>query len=156
MVVYGLPTKVPDNTCGGTLSAPKGSADITLTGGKIPANSTCTITVFVTVKNAGTYVNSLHIGTLKTSNGSNKLEAPATLVVSVSAGSGPGLLKSFSPTTIENNGISTLAITLSNPSATAAKLEAPLVDNMPGAMVVYGSASNTCGGAVKAPPAPQP
>jgi hypothetical protein len=45
-----------------------------------------------------------------------------------------------------------LTITLSNPSATAAKLEAPLVDNFPGAMVVYGSASNTCGGAVKATP----
>lgn len=150
MVVYGLPSTVPADTCGGTLSAVKGGADITLTGGKIPANSTCRITVLVSVKNAGTYVNSLHAGTLKTSNGSNKLAANATLVVSESAGTGPKLVKSFSPTTIENNGISTLTITLSNPSATAAKLTAPLVDNMPTGLVVYGSASNTCGGTVKA------
>jgi len=150
MVVYGLPSTVPANTCGGTLSATKGSADITLTGGKIPANSSCRITVIITVKNAGTYVNSLHIGTLKTSNGSNKLQANASLVVSESAGAGPKLLKSFSPATIVNNGVSTLTIILSNPSATVAKLTAPLVDNMPPGMVVYGSASNTCGGTVKA------
>jgi hypothetical protein len=150
MTIYGLPSTVPANTCGGTLSAPKGGTDITLTGGVIPVNSSCRITVLIAVKGAGTYVNSLHAGTLKTSNGSNKLEANATLVVSESAGAGPGLVKSFSPTTIENNGISTLTITLSNPSATAAKLTAPLVDNMPPGMVVHGSASNTCGGTVKA------
>jgi hypothetical protein len=150
MVVYGLPTNVPDNTCGGTLSALKGDSDITLTGGKIPANGTCKITVIVAVQKAGTYVNSLKAGTLKTSNGNNKLQANATLVVSESAGAGPTLHKSFSPTTIENNGISTLTITLSNPYPKAATLKAPLDDYMPAGMVVYGSASNTCGGIVQA------
>jgi hypothetical protein len=106
--------------------------------------------VLVTVKNAGTYVNKLHIGTLKTSNGSNKLGANATVVVRESAGAGPRLLKSFSPTTIKNDGISTLTITHSNPDPSAAKLKAPLYDYMPKGMVVYGDASNTCGGKVKA------
>jgi uncharacterized repeat protein (TIGR01451 family) len=150
MVVYGLPSNVPDNTCGGTLTATKGSADITLTGGTIPVNGSCAITVFVSVLKAGTYVNSLKIGTLKTSNGENANKANATLVVSTSAGAGPQLAKSFSPATIENDGISTLTITLKNPYALAAKLEAPLDDYMPAGMVVYGSAANTCGGAVKA------
>jgi hypothetical protein len=150
MVIYGLPTKVSDDTCGGTLSTPDGGSDVTLTGGTIPASGTCTITVFVTVKNAGTYVNSLHIGILKTSNGNNKLQVNATLVVSESAGAGTQLLKSFSPTTIVNNGISTLTIVLSNSYTTAATLKAPLIDNMPSGMVIYGSASNTCGGTVKA------
>jgi len=152
MVVYGLPSSVPDNTCGGTLTAAKGSPFITLTGGEIPVNGTCRITVIVTVEKAGTYVNSLRSGTLKTSNGSNGNQANASLIVSTSAGAGPLLLKSFSPATIENDGISTLTITLKNPYALAAKLTAPLVDNMPPGMVVYGSASNTCGGAVKAVP----
>ena len=152
MVVYGLPTSVPPDTCGGTLSAIKGSAQITLTGGEIPANASCRLTVLVAVKNAGTYVNSLHIGALKTSNGSNKSQANASLVVSESAGTGPKLLKTFSPTTIDNNGISTLTITLSNPDPKAATLKAPLDDYMPAGMVIYGSASNTCGGTVKASP----
>lgn len=152
MVVHGLPSTVPDNTCGGTLTATKGSSFITLTGGQIPVNGSCRITVIVSVEKAGTYVNSLRSGTLTTSNGSNANEANASLVVSTSAGAGPQLLKSFSPATIENDGISTLTITLKNPNALAAKLEEPLVDNMPPGMVVYGSASNTCGGAVKAIP----
>jgi hypothetical protein len=151
MVVSGLPTSVPANTCGGTLSAPTGGADITLTGGTIPANGTCRIMVHVGVKNAGSYVNWLLIGSLKTSNGSNKLAVSATLVVSNSAGTGPQLHKSFSPATIVNNGISTLTITLSNPNnAKAATLTAPLYDYMPKGMVVYGSARNTCGGTVQA------
>jgi hypothetical protein len=152
MVVYGLPTTIPDNTCGGTLTASNGSASVTLTDGQIPANSTCAITVFVSVPNAGTYVNSLKIGTLKTSNGNNANQADATLVVSASAGAGTQLLKNFSPATIDNDGISTMTITLMNPYPVAAMLEVPLVDNMPAGMVVYGGASNTCGGAVNAPP----
>jgi hypothetical protein len=152
MVVYGLPTAIPDNTCGGTLTASNGSASVTLTDGQIPANSTCAITVFVSVLNAGTYVNSLKIGTLKTSNGNNANQADASLVVGASASAGTQLLKTFSPSTINVDGISTLTITLMNPYSQAATLEAPLVDNMPAGMVVYGNASNTCGGAVNAPP----
>jgi hypothetical protein len=152
MVVYGLPTTIPDNTCGGTLTASNGSASVTLTDGQIPANSTCAITVFVSVLNAGTYVNSLKIGTLKTSNGNNANQADASLVVGASASAGTQLLKTFSPSTINVDGISTLTITLMNPYSQAATLEAPLVDNMPAGMVVYGNASNTCGGAVNAPP----
>ena len=152
VAVFGFPTNVPDNTCGGTLSAPKGGSSITLTGGKIPGTGSCAITVYVAAQKAGTYVNWLHTGTLKTSNGSNANQASATLVVSTSAGAGPQLLKSFSPATIGNDGISTLTITLKNPSASAAKLTAPLVDNMPARMVVHGGASNTCGGAIKATP----
>jgi hypothetical protein len=150
MVVYGLPSSVPDNTCGGTLTASKGSTDVTLTGGKVPADGTCRLTVIVSVEKAGTYVNSLRKGTLKTSNGSNANQANASLVVSMSAGAGEQLSKSFSPATIKNDGISTLTITLKNSYALAAKLEAPLFDYMPKGMVVHGSAKNTCGGAVKA------
>lgn len=152
MVVYGLPTNVPSDTCGGTLSATKGSGHITLTGGAIPANSTCRLTVLVAVTNAGTYVNSLHAGTLITSNGSNKLQANATLVVSESAGAGPRLLKSFSPAIIGNDGISTLTITLSNPYPKIATLTAPLDDYMPAGMVIHGDATDTCGGTVTAVP----
>lgn len=150
MVVYGLPTSVPSNTCGGTLTATKGSASVTLTGGQIPINGSCKLTVYVSAANAGTYTNTLQIGVLKTSDGSNAYASHASLVVSTTAGSGPSLLKAFSPSTISNDGISTLTITLKNPYATAAKLTAPLIDYMPAHLVVYGSASNTCGGVVTA------
>jgi hypothetical protein len=150
MLVYGLPSTVPSNTCGGTLSASKGSDKVTLTGGQIPADGTCKITLFVTAAKAGTYINLLKIGVLKTNHGSNASTAKATLVVSASAGLGTQLLKSFSPSTIDNDGITTLSITLKNPYSSAATLTAPLVDHMPEHMVVSGSATNTCGGEVTA------
>jgi Ice-binding-like len=149
MVVYGLPSTVPSNTCGGTLDASKGSSTVTLKDGKIPVNGSCKLTVIVTAARTGTYVNSLKIGVLKTDKGDNPAAAKATLIVS-DAGTGTQLLKSFSPATIPNDGVTTLSIILKNPHGSVAKLTAPLKDYMPKHMVVVGGASNTCGGVVKA------
>lgn len=146
MLIYGSPT----TTCGGTLTAVKGSASVTLTGGQIPINSYCRIYVLVTAARAGTYANTIRIGTLHTTNGNNTVSAYAPLVVSTAAGTGTKVSKSFSPSTVKNGQTSTLTITLQNPYATTAKLTAPLVDHMPNHMVVYGTATNTCGGAVSA------
>ena len=52
-----------------------------LTGASIPANGSCTVKVDVTANNAGSYINSLPIGALQTSNGSNNAPAVATLTV---------------------------------------------------------------------------
>ncbi len=150
MLLNGLPITAPANTCGGKLGASKGSSVVTPTGGQIPINGTCKLTVFVVAAKAGTYMNSLKVGVLKTSNGSNITGWQATLTVSASAGAGTQLVKSFSPTTIPNDGVSTLTILLKNPYGSIATLTAPLIDHMPAGMVVYGSASNTCGGKVSA------
>ena len=48
---------VTSNTCGGTLTATAGASAVTLTGGSIPANSSCTITVRVLSATAAAYVN---------------------------------------------------------------------------------------------------
>lgn len=137
-------------TCGGTLTYTKGGSSITLTGGQIPVNGSCKITVHVTAPKVGTFVNTLVIGVLKTNFGNNATVANATLTVSATAGGGTALLKSFSPSTIGNDGVSTLTITLKNAHSTPAKLTAPLTDFMPARLVVFGSASNTCGGVVTA------
>ena len=150
MVLNGLPSTVPANTCGGTLGATKGSSAVTLTGGQIPINGSCKLTVFVLAAKAGTYVNVLKVGVLKTSNGSNTTGWSAKLTVSAAAGMGTQVSKSFSPSTIANDGVSTLTIMLKNPYSTAATLTAPLTDHMPAGMVVYGTASSSCGGHVTA------
>ncbi len=54
---------------------------IGLTGGSIPANSSCTLTGDVTAPAGGTYFNSLPIGALQTTNGNNAASAVATLTV---------------------------------------------------------------------------
>ncbi|MDO9081124.1 MAG: hypothetical protein Q7U44_10025, partial [Desulfuromonadales bacterium] len=139
-------------TCGGTLTAITGATKIILTGGSIPANSSCRVKVDVTAKNKGSYYNKLPAGALQTNKGSNATSASATLTV-LAAKIAPKLGKAFSPSTIKAGGVSTLSITLSNPNSTVAKLTASLTDYFPSGLVVAGTGANvrnTCGGTVKA------
>ena len=70
-------------TCGGTVKAVAGSSSVELTGGAIPANGSCRVTVDVTapVADSDCYVNTLPAGALQTSNGSNAEPAVAKLTV---------------------------------------------------------------------------
>ncbi len=74
------------NTCGGVATATAGGNTVTLTGGAIPAGNgvmagTCTVTVNVIGALPGNYLNTLPIGALQTSNGSNTAPASAPLTV---------------------------------------------------------------------------
>jgi uncharacterized repeat protein (TIGR01451 family) len=134
-------------TCtGGVLTATAGSSAVTLTGGSIPVSGSCVLSVDVTAASGGSYINSLAIGTLVTSNGSNAAPAVATLTVNAPALVAPTLGKAFSPSTISMGGSSTLTITLSNVGTTPATLTAPLTDTLPSGVAVAGSASTTCVG----------
>jgi uncharacterized repeat protein (TIGR01451 family) len=139
VVVSGTAT----TSCGGTLATTSGS--VTMSGGAIPANGSCTITVPVTAANGGVYINALPIGALQTSNGSNAAPAVATLTVPQPA-TAPTLGKAFSPATIDAGGSSTLTLTLSNSDSAAATMTAPLTDTLPTGVTVSGTATSTCGG----------
>jgi hypothetical protein len=76
MVVYGSAS----DTCGGTVKATAGTSKITLTGGAIPANGSCKLTVQVTAP-CDNYFNNLPTGALQTSNGSNQEPSGASLTV---------------------------------------------------------------------------
>jgi uncharacterized repeat protein (TIGR01451 family) len=150
MVIVGTDS----NTCGGTLTATKGSSKVILTGGTIPAKSSCVVTVKVSAASMGNYINSLAAGVLQTNNGNNTTQAIATLTVSIPSTPKPStpsavtLSKAFSPATIEAGDTSLLTITLSNVGATAASLTASLTDSLPSGVLVDGYASTTCGGKV--------
>lgn len=60
-------TASPTNTCGGTLTAANNGNSVTLSGGAIPASSSCAVTVNVTSAAAASYTNST--GIVATSGG---------------------------------------------------------------------------------------
>jgi uncharacterized repeat protein (TIGR01451 family) len=144
----------PRTNCGGTLSAPSTGglfATVVLTGGSIPANGSCSVTVDVKAPVAGTFINSLPAGALQTSNGNNAAPAVATLtvnappVVTPPTVVPPTLGKAFSPATIKPGEVSTLTITLSNANATPASLTAQFIDFLPSGVLLIGSSvSSTC------------
>ena len=138
-------------TCGGNVLpvATAGGASVTLPmNAIIPANGNCQFSVNVTSASAGTYVNTIPAGALVTTNGNNP--GPAIATLNVLGANGVAIGKSFNPTIINPNGISTLTIVLNNPNATLATLTAPLVDTLPVSVSVANpaSASTTCGGGV--------
>src|SRR5579884_2776553 len=83
--VLVAPTPNASNTCGGTVTADAGSSSVTLTGGAIPANGSCTVSVQVTAANAGNFINSIGAGDLKTDKGNNTAPAVATLTATTPA-----------------------------------------------------------------------
>jgi uncharacterized repeat protein (TIGR01451 family) len=139
------------SNCGGA-GAPlalAGGFTVTLPAGRtIPANGSCTLTVDVTAALGGTYINTIIAGALVTSNGVNPAPAIATLTVLAIIQPPPTLAKAFNPTTIDAGGVSTLTITLNNPSPQVATLTAPLVDTLPAGVVIapVPNVAATCGG----------
>lgn len=133
----------PTTDCGGLLTFDDSS--VTLTGGSIPANGSCTIVFPVTAICEGSYTNSLSAGALITGNGANAALAEATLIVGPDCVR-PSLEKSFTPATIAVGQVSSLVITLLNPGTSPADLIAPLTDEFPAGMSVVGTASTTCEG----------
>ncbi len=63
-------------TCGGSLTAVLGSQVITLTGGSIPANGSCTISVEVKIRSSGSYINTLPEGSLPIAEAMTRQLAP--------------------------------------------------------------------------------
>jgi hypothetical protein len=74
-------TPAVTNACGGTVTAVAGAGALSLSGGTIPANGSCTITVVVTAAAAGSYVNAIAAKGLTTVFAYNDTAASATLGV---------------------------------------------------------------------------
>jgi uncharacterized repeat protein (TIGR01451 family) len=101
--------------CGGTVTATNGAngGSLVLSGGTIPANGSCTVTMNVTSAASGAYINST--GPVSTTNASTGTAASATLNVLQA----PTATKVFSPSAILPNGASVLTVTLANPNSIA-------------------------------------
>ena len=132
------------NSCGGTATAVASGTSLVLSGGTIPANGSCTVTVAVTSAVQDSYLNST--GPVTTTNGGTGTAATAILAVN-----SPTVAKGFSPATIALNGISTLTITLSNATATAF-MGAAFTDAYPSNLVnaATPALTNSCGGTATA------
>lgn len=148
--VVVAPTPNVGTTCTGAGApvAAAGGSTVTLPAGRsIPANGSCTLTVDVTAAIGGTYVNTLAAGALVTSNGNNPAPAVATLTV-VSPVLLPAIGKTFTPSTINAGGVSTLTVTLRNPDPTVATLTSALIDTLPSGVLIAPTpnVSTTCTG----------
>ncbi len=111
-------------------------SNVSIVGGSVAAPGTCVITARVTgVASATPYTNTIPAGAM-TGPVTNVLPATAQLTVQARS---IGVVKSFSPSTINNNGTSTMTITLQNRTRTA-YTGVGLIDNLPAGLVFTGAA----------------
>ncbi|HXA86896.1 MAG TPA: hypothetical protein VNZ47_17555, partial [Candidatus Dormibacteraeota bacterium] len=141
----GLVVSTPNGltgTCGGgTITATAGTNVISLSGGSIPANSSCTFAVNVTGIAAGLQTNttgnvtSTEGGTGGTASASVKVEAP------------PSIAKVFNPSTIALNATTSLTFTITNPAANVDPLTGvAFTDTLPTGLTVANASTTVCGG----------
>jgi hypothetical protein len=135
-------------TCGGAVFTSADSVTLDAAGSTIPAGTSCTVEVNVTVGGVGTFDNVIPAGTLQTSTGMNASPATATLAGHIP----PTISKAFNPQAVAVDAPSTLTITIVNIDPGEATLAAPLVDAFPPGLVVAPSPNGgtTCAGTVTA------
>jgi len=118
LVVSPVPSG--STTCGGTFVPVAGAKSVTLTGGTIPALGSCNVKFDVvaespTVNAQGNVTNAIPAGGVTTFEGPTN----ATFSAQINRQTGANLGKSFSPSTIANNGTSLLTITVRNYTVSA-------------------------------------
>ncbi len=140
----GLKVATPNNlggTCpSATVSATAGSSSVTVTGGVLAPNATCTVQVDVLATTVGTLNNTT--GNVTSTESGNGTTASASIVVAVA----PSLQLTFTPGSITIGQTSSLSFKVSNTNNVALNGIA-FTDTLPaGLQVATGGLSGTCGG----------
>jgi len=128
-LVVATPLSATTTCTSGTVTAVAGGTSISLSGGQIAPNTSCTVTVNVTSATAGSYTNTT--GTLTDTQGVNGTTASAALTVL----SPPTISIAFSPTTISPSANSTLTFTITNNNSSSLTGIA-FSDTLPTGMVI--------------------
>jgi LPXTG-site transpeptidase (sortase) family protein len=101
---------------GAVLTAVTGTGVITLTGGTIPAGTSCVIAVSVTSDTGGVYTNTIQPSDI-TNDQNRSAPRPVIRTLTVLETSDLSVAKAFYPPTVAPGGLSTLTITLTNTNA---------------------------------------
>ena len=141
----GLVISTPNGltgSCGsGTITATQGTNVISLSGGTIAANSSCTFSVNVTGTAAGTQNNTT--GNVTSTEGGTGGTASASINVVAP----PSIAKVFTPSNIALNATTSLTFTITNPAANAVALTGvAFTDTLPTGLTVANASATVCGG----------
>ena len=130
----GLAVATPNgltSSCGGTTTAAAGSGSISLTGGSLAANGSCTISLNVTGVAAGVQNNTTGpISSNETGAGATSNTASITVI------GPPSIAKAFGAASIQLNAQTTLTFTITNPNATVALNGVGFGDTLPAGLAV--------------------
>jgi uncharacterized repeat protein (TIGR01451 family) len=145
-LVFASPCNL-SSTCAGVTIASLGTNTLSLSGGALAAEGTCSISVNVMAVSAGTITNSV---TVTSTNGGTGNTAEDTLVVPAP----PTIAKKFGIASIHLNGSTSLTFTITNVNSSTALTGMTFTDILPSGLVVSSpeNLTSTCGGTAVAMP----
>jgi len=138
-------TPAASSTCGGTWAPAAAATSLTFSGGTIPANGSCTVSVNVQATTAGPHGNVS--GTLSTTETGTNTTSIGT--ANLTAVLPPTIAKQFDPSPILAGSVSTLTFTITNPNQNNAISGVAFADTFPaspGAMTVAGTPAASLSG----------
>ena len=151
------PANLNVGTCGGALSGNPGDTSYSFSGGTLPPNTSCTVTLSVTMTVNGNLTNRILAGAVTTSNGvSSQFPTEASLTNLP----GVNVNKAFNPSQVLTGEAATLTISITNTSLVPV-VNMGIADGLPGALpngleiANPSNATNTCGGSLTADPGSQ-
>ena len=135
--------------CGGTVSYT--ATTVTLVGGSIPRNSSCTIVFQVTTSANGTYSNTIPAGDISTGQGASNVLITSNNLSSITGGGPVRVSKNFQTSPIAPGANVRLRISLTSPTDIGIS-GINFTDTLPAGMRITNStpASNACGGTLTA------
>jgi uncharacterized repeat protein (TIGR01451 family) len=149
----GLAVDTPNglsNTCGGSVTAVAGSSSVSLSGGTVAANASCTLSVNVRGIAAGTQSNTTGpVTATESGTGSTSNTATLTVITALT------IAMAFGAPTMSIGQSTSLSFTITNPNATTAITGIGFTDSLPNGLVVAtpnGLAGSCGGGTITAAP----
>lgn len=153
------PSNLNVGTCGGALSGNPGDTAFSFSGGSLPANTTCTVTLLVTMTVNGNLTNRLPAGAVTTLNGVSSQFATEASLTNLP---GVSVSKAFSPNPIAAGSYSALTITVKNTGnipLTGLGLDDTMPGTLPTGLIIVSAPApapvNNCGGTLTATPGTQ-
>jgi len=98
------------NSCSGTPTGTAGASTLSLSGGTLPASSSCSVSVSVTSATAGSYLNST--GAVTSTNATSGTAASATLTVTAISAANSTVVANPTLVPADNSNTSTITVTL--------------------------------------------
>jgi len=160
-MIIANPPNLSIGTCGGTLTGVSGAGSFSFSGGSLPANTSCTLTLSVTMTVNGNLTNTIPAGAVTTFNGAS---SPQPAEASLTNLPGASVSKVFAPNPIAAGlgNYSLLTITIQNTGnipLTGMGLSDALPGTLPAGLEIAGAPApapvNTCGGTLSAVPGTQ-
>jgi mucin-19 len=129
------------NSCSGTVTAAANGGSVGLSGGTVPANGSCQITVQVTATAGGNYTNTIGAGALTTTNGGSNASSTAAQLTATVA---PDLqISKIGPANFVQGSNGTYQLTANNTLGSAATTGTITVTDVLPAGLTYVSATGT-------------